>query len=58
MTARRTTSLRQIERSVYKVDRALGDAAAFQRGGFPGLAKRLLRRQVRRRVGRATKGWL
>ncbi len=56
--ARKTTGLRKAERDLYLADRTLGDLLSFQRGGVAGLAKRLARRQVRRRVGRATKGWL
>jgi hypothetical protein len=55
---RKRSWLGRAERDVYKVDRALGDAAAYQRGGAPGLAKRLARRRVRRFVGRKTHGWL
>jgi hypothetical protein len=56
--ARRRNPLRRAERDLYLADRTLGDVEAFQRGGVAGLAKRLLRRKVRRTVGRKTRGWL
>lgn len=56
--ARKRSMLREIERDTYLTDRAMGAALAAQRGGAPAVAKRLVRRRVRRFVGRATKGWL
>ena len=56
--ARRRTGVQQAERSSYFLTRFLGDLAAYQRGGAYGLGKRLARRQVRRRVGQKSRGWL
>lgn len=58
MTRRNPSTLRAIERDVYKADRTLGDLSALQRGGVSALLLRLARRQVRRKVGQATRGWL
>ncbi|HZR50097.1 MAG TPA: hypothetical protein VFB06_11315 [Streptosporangiaceae bacterium] len=58
MARSRTGGLRKAERNLYLTDRTLGDLLAFQRGGVAGLVKRLAPRQVRRKVGRASKGWL
>lgn len=56
--ARRRSALRTIERDAYLTSRTAGDLEAFQRGGIGGLIKRLARRQVRRTVGRKSRGWL
>jgi hypothetical protein len=56
--ATRRRAVRRAERGSYLLTRTLGDVAAYQRGGFLGLGKRLARRPVRRAVGRATRGWL
>jgi len=58
MTQRRRTGLGRTERDAYLIDRTLADARAYQRGGLGALLLKLGRRPVRRRVGRATKGWL
>ena len=55
---RRRSPLRKAERDLYLADRTLGDAEALQRGGIGALLKRLARRQVRRAVGRKSRGWL
>jgi len=55
--ARKTSDLEQVRRALYKAQRGIGDFQAAERGLTP-LLLRLARRQVRRRVGRATKGWL
>lgn len=47
--ARRRSLLAQIDRDAYLVSRTAGDAKAAERGPGP-LAKRLVRRQVRRRL--------
>lgn len=44
---------RQIARTSHQVSKYSGDAAAFQSGGVPRLAKRLIRRQVTRTLFRA-----
>lgn len=58
MPRRRRSPLRQAERDLYLASRTAGDVRAFERGGVAGLLKRLLRRKVRRTVGRRTRGWL
>lgn len=50
--------LRQAERDTYLISRTLGDVNAAKTGGAPRLAKRLVRRRVRRFIGRKSRGWL
>lgn len=58
MTQRRTQlSGRQIERRLYLASRTFGDVNALRRGPDK-LAIRLVRRSWRRRIGRASRGWL
>lgn len=57
MAQRRRSSARQAERKLYAIDRALGDYLALRRGPDKYLM-RLARRNVRRRAGRRTRGWL
>jgi hypothetical protein len=47
------TWLRRAQRDTYLISRTLGDAAALQSGGPERLAKRLVRRQIRRSFFRA-----
>lgn len=56
--ARRRSPLRKAERELYLADRTAGDLEALERGGIGALLARLMRRQVRREVGRKTRGWL
>jgi hypothetical protein len=45
-----------IRRNLYLGQRALGDVAAFQRGGFLGLGRRIVRRRVTRSLMRSLWG--
>lgn len=45
-----------IRRNLYLGSRALGDAAAFQRGGFLGLGRRIVRRRITRTLMRSLWG--
>jgi hypothetical protein len=56
--ARRRSPFRAAERDLYLASRTPGDLNALQRGGIGALLARLMRRQVRRTVGRKTHGWL
>lgn len=58
MTARRRSALSQAEHDLYLASRTAGDFRALQSGGITALLLRLLRRDVRRTVGRKTRGWL
>ena len=49
-------SIEHIRRNLYYGQRALGDVAAFQRGGALGLGRRLVRRRVTRTLMRSLWG--
>jgi hypothetical protein len=49
-------SIEHIRRNLYVGQRALGDVEAFQRGGLPGLGRRLVRRRITRALMRGLWG--
>jgi len=55
---RRRSALGKAERDLYLADRTASDARALRSGGLGALALRLMRRKVRRTIGRKTRGWL
>jgi hypothetical protein len=58
MASRRGSWIRRAERDSYLITRALGTVNAAQKGGAPRVAKRLVRRRVRRFISRKSGGWL